>query len=92
MSLHFDIKLQSLPYHGRYVLIILGRQAVDDLHLFIREELNIGNVPLFKVHNIGTVPISKVHNVRNIPTFEMYKKIITANCICLFAFKKVRNK
>ena len=31
--------------------------------IFLLEELNVGTVPMFKIHNVGTVPIFKMHNV-----------------------------
>ena len=37
-----------------------------------REELNVGTVPMFKMHNVGTVPTFKMHNVGTAPTSKMY--------------------
>ena len=53
-----------------------------NLKLKIREELNVGTVPTFKMHNIGTVPTSKIHNVGTVPTFKMYN-VGTVPCPCI---------
>ena len=40
---------------------------------FLREELNVGTVPMFTMHNVlGAVPTSKMHNVGTVPTLKMY--------------------
>ena len=41
-------------------------------NFLLREELNVGSVPTFKMHNIGTVPTFEMENVGTVPTFEMY--------------------
>ena len=40
--------------------------------LLIREELNVGTVPTFKMHNVGTVPTFKMYNIGTVPTFKMH--------------------
>ena len=37
-----------------------------------REELNVGTVPMFKMHNIGTVPTFKMHNVGTLKIYDLY--------------------
>ena len=34
--------------------------------------LDVGTVPIFKMHNVGTVPTLKMHNVGTVPTFKMH--------------------
>ena len=36
------------------------------------EELNVGAVPMFKMHNVGSVPTSKMNNVEDVPIFKLY--------------------
>ena len=36
-----------------------------------RKWLNIGTVPMFKMHHVGTVPIFKMHHVGIVPKFSM---------------------
>ena len=38
----------------------------------IRECLNVGTVPMFKMHNVGTVPTWCILNVGTVPTFKMH--------------------
>ena len=38
----------------------------------IRECLNVGTVPTYKMHNIGTVPTFKMHNIGTVPMFKMH--------------------
>ena len=33
------------------------------LKILVREGLNLGTVPTFKIHNIGTVPTFKIKNI-----------------------------
>ena len=46
-------------------------------HQIFREELNVGTVPMFKMHNVGTLPTFKMHNIGTVPTFTMHN-IVTA--------------
>ena len=50
------------------------RQVLIDYSLQkkIREWLNVGTVPTFKMHNVGTVPTYKMYNIGTVPTFKMH--------------------
>ena len=48
-----------------------SKVAPKKCRLLKREELNVGTVPMFKMHNIGTVPTFKMHSVGTVPTFKM---------------------
>ena len=55
------------------MFVIIGSEIhILLLYIIIREELNVGTVPMFKMHNIGTVPTFKMHNVGTVPTYKMY--------------------
>ena len=45
--------------------------------MYVRERLNVGTVPTFKMHHVGTVPTFKMHHVG---TLEKY------NCIKLICY------
>ena len=37
-----------------------------------RERLNVGTVPMFKMHHVVTVPTFKMHHVGTVPMFKMH--------------------
>ena len=39
---------------------------------FFGEALNVGTVPMFKMHKIGTVPTFKMHNIGTVPTYKTH--------------------
>ena len=39
---------------------------------YFRVCLNVGTVPMYKMHNIGTVPTFKMDNVGTVPMFKMH--------------------
>ena len=49
-----------------------------ELHLYFpfRKWLNVGTVPMFKIHHVGTVPMFKNPHVGIVPTFEKLNILI----------------
>ena len=54
------------------LLLIENVQLKKTFDFKLREGLNVGTVPTFKMHNLETVPTFKMHNVRTVPTFKMH--------------------
>ena len=47
------------------------RQIVVVIEMDQLGGLDVGTVPIFKMHNVGTVSKYKTHNVGTVPTFKM---------------------
>ena len=45
--------------------------------------LDVGTVPIFKMHNVGTVPTFKMHNVGTVPTFKMHNVVTVPSTISI---------
>jgi hypothetical protein len=87
----------SYPQIYNVVTFLLDILPADDLdkYLFpsgtalkVRERLNVGTVPTFKMHHVGTVPTFKMHHVGSVPTFKMHHvgTLNKYNCIKLICY------
>ena len=63
-------------------LIVSGWQDFGEM---IREGLNVGTVPIFKMHNVGTVPTFEMYNIGTAPMFKMHN--VGTNVLDSFLFK-----
>ena len=47
-------------------------QILETTKILLREELNVGTVPTFKIHNIGKVPTFKMHNIGTPKIYDLW--------------------
>ena len=57
---------------GSIEVYLVEETKVVVIEIYQLGGLDVGTVPIFKMHNVGTVPTFKMHNVGTVPTFKMH--------------------